>query len=85
MESVGILSTALGGGTERLSGTSMSAPHVAGVVALMWQDAASLDPEVARDIIRSTADQSTGAPLDSPTNGYTFDDEREGIVSTSGL
>lgn len=84
-QSVGILSLKLGGGTTRMSGTSMAAPHVAGVVALMVQAAGgTLDPESARTTIRATADRIGVAPLDSPTSGYTFDGEREGIVSACG-
>src|SRR5439155_98125 len=37
VQSLGILSARLGGGTTRLSGTSMAAPHVTGIVALAWQ------------------------------------------------
>ncbi|MBI2152703.1 MAG: S8 family serine peptidase [Candidatus Rokubacteria bacterium] len=88
--SVGILSTRLGGGTTRMSGTSMAAPHVAGVVALMWQKAlvaippGSVSPEDARLQIRTGADRIGVAPLDSPTGGYTFDGEREGILFAPG-
>lgn len=89
VSSVGILSTRLGGGTTRLSGTSMAAPHVSGVVALMWEKriffASSLDPEEARTIIRSTAGRAGSAPLDSPTRSYSFDLEREGIVSVTAV
>lgn len=35
IKSVGILSTRLGGGTTRMSGTSMAAPHVTGLAALI--------------------------------------------------
>lgn len=80
VSSVGILSLKLGGGTTRMSGTSMAAPHVAGVVALMIELEEPLDPEEARLAIQGTADLIGTAPLDSPTTSYFFDGEREGIV-----
>ena len=84
VNSVGILSTRVGGKTTRLSGTSMAAPHVAGVVALMWEKSlfqgATLAPENVRTTIQASADLIDEAPLDSPTNGYTLDNEREGVV-----
>ncbi|MBL4819264.1 MAG: S8 family serine peptidase [Deltaproteobacteria bacterium] len=82
VRSEGILSLKAGGGTTRLSGTSMSAPHVAGVAALMIEKAGgTLDPELARSIIKLTADRLGTAPLDSPVSSYTFDGEHEGTVS----
>ena len=79
-QSVGILSLALGGGTTRKSGTSMASPHVAGVVALMLQATPGLAPNTVRSIIQGTADKCGTAALNSPTNGYSFDGVREGIV-----
>ena len=77
--STGILSTKLGGGTIRYSGTSMSAPHVAGVVARMMQLGQS-GVENIRTNLRATASKSSVVPLNSPVVGYTFDGEREGIA-----
>jgi subtilisin family serine protease len=77
--STGILSTKLGGGTIRYSGTSMSAPHVAGVVARMMQLGQS-GVENIRTNLRATASKLSVVPLNSPVVGYTFDGEREGIA-----
>lgn len=81
--SVGILSLNLGGGTTSLSGTSMAAPHVAGIVARMMQSGLT-DVETIRSAIRDGADQKGEAPLNSPTFGYTYDREREGIALAPG-
>lgn len=84
VESVGILSTWPGNATLELSGTSMSAPHVTGVVALMWEKelslGSSLSPEDARTRIRNSVDRFGTAPLDSAVTGYTYDGEKEGIL-----
>jgi subtilisin len=84
ISSVGILSTRLGGGTTRLSGTSMSAPHVSGVAALLWEELGTVDPATARSKLQSGAAAAGTAPLDSPSGAYSFDGVREGIVSVPG-
>jgi subtilisin len=83
LKSVGILSTRLGGGTVRMSGTSMAAPHVTGIVALMTEQG-PLTPDDARRRLRLGAESVGGAPLDSPAGGYSFDGEREGVASAPG-
>ena len=84
ISSVGILSTRLGGGTTRMSGTSMASPHVAGVAARYYQAAIEAGVEVAAGDIRQDlqldADRAGTAPIDSPGSQYTFDEVREGIV-----
>jgi subtilisin family serine protease len=77
IKSVGILSTKLGGGTTRMSGTSMAAPHVAGIAARYFQ--AGFAASAIRQLLGS-GDRVGVAPLDSPTISYTFDGVREGIA-----
>jgi subtilisin len=83
ISSVGILSLKLGGGTTRMSGTSMAAPHVAGVAAMMLGNRTT-DPNDIRAKIRCGANGIGTAPLDSPTSSYTPDGVREGILSAPG-
>ncbi|MFP4395449.1 MAG: S8 family serine peptidase [Anaerolineales bacterium] len=61
-----IETTALGGGQVGDAGTSMSAPHVAAVAALMWQANPDLTAEEIARVL-----QETGAPLTDPRNGRT--------------
>jgi subtilisin family serine protease len=82
---LGILSTKLGGGTTRMSGTSMATPHVAGIVALALQAHPALTPAGVRALVTGTASRIGIAPLNSPVNGYTYDGVREGIASAPGV
>ena len=70
IKSVGILSTRLGGGTIRMSGTSMASPHVAGIVARYYQQGDT--PSDIRLLLEARADRGGTAPLNSPTSGYTL-------------
>jgi len=84
ISSVGILSTRMGGGTVRMSGTSMAAPHVAGIAARHYQVTPSITPaEVECKVVR--ASRIGVAPLDSPTSSYSFDGVREGIAQAPSL
>ncbi|MEM7310764.1 MAG: S8 family serine peptidase [Planctomycetota bacterium] len=56
-----IESAAVGGGVVAFSGTSMAAPHVAGVAALMNEVSASLTPDVVVALLSGGAD-----PADDP-------------------
>ena len=80
ISSTGILSTRRGGGTTRMSGTSMATPHVAGVVARHYQANPGYTVVDVRQILRSDAARQGVAPFDSPTSSYSFDGVREGIA-----
>ena len=66
---VDILSTVIAGKYEEFSGTSMAAPHVAGVVALMLSVNPNLTPEQIRDILHETA-KDLGKPGKDDKYGY---------------
>jgi len=90
LQTVGLTTLANGGGLLQAWGTSLAAPHVAGVVALMQEQAYNPGPfpfislEEIRSKLRSSADQVGVAPLDSLSLNYSFDGEREGVVWAPG-
>jgi len=58
---VGIKSTIPGGGYRNYDGTSMSAPHVAGVAALVWSNFPNKSAQEIREALESSA-QDLGSP-----------------------
>jgi subtilisin family serine protease len=84
IQSIGILSTKLGGGTTRLSGTSMAAPHVAGIAARHYQQNPFYTTQDVRGWIVADAARPLIAPLDSPSSSYTYDGVREGVAQAPG-
>jgi subtilisin family serine protease len=79
-DSLGILTTSLGGTVSRFSGTSIAAPHAAGVAALLLCKEPGLTPaEVKRRLM--LGDRKNQAPCDPMSGAYSFDGEREGILS----
>ncbi|WP_050980472.1 S8 family serine peptidase [Alkalibacillus haloalkaliphilus] len=52
---VDVLSTVPGDGYDRFNGTSMAAPHVAGVAAQVWQAKPELSNEELRSLLNNTA------------------------------
>ncbi len=80
ISSTGILSTRLGGGTTRMSGTSMAAPHVSGVIARHFQANPAYTVADLRQFLQQNAVRAGTAPLDSPTSSYSFDGDREGVA-----
>jgi subtilisin family serine protease len=59
----GILSTAMGGGYERRSGTSLAAATVAGAAALVWAAAPRLDASTLRAVLTGTARHRGRLPI----------------------
>jgi serine protease len=81
ISSTGILSLKLGGGTTRMSGTSMSSPHVSGIVARFLQKYPASTPGDVRTYLRTNPFNRAGtAPVPSPASSYTSDGEKEGIA-----
>jgi len=62
---VDIYSTVLSGSYENKSGTSMAAPHVSGVAALVWSRFPSLTRDQVRLHLRDTADDLGSAGFDA--------------------
>ncbi|MCF6767622.1 S8 family serine peptidase [Thiotrichales bacterium 19S11-10] len=85
INSSGILSLSNTGGTTRKNGTSMAAPHVSGVVALMYQYNGALLPSEVKTLIRDTADRAGVVPLHSPTTSYSFDGDFEGVINACAV
>lgn len=51
----GIESTRTGGGSQRMSGTSMAAPHVAGAIAVAWEAQPALTSQQVSDLVIGNA------------------------------
>ncbi|MBX6394859.1 MAG: S8 family serine peptidase, partial [Alicyclobacillaceae bacterium] len=66
---VSIASTYLGGQYAALSGTSMAAPHVAGLAALIWTQNPRLTAAQVREIVQRSA-VDAGPPGKDPQYGY---------------
>lgn len=70
-----------GGDFNTISGTSMAAPHIAGIVAQLFQADPTATPGQVEDAIKSTAYKySFGAPYESAPLGSTSYDKGYGLV-----
>jgi serine protease AprX len=64
-----------------ISGTSMAAPHIAGIVAQLFQDDPTATPGAVEDAIKATAHKySFGAPYEPAPLGTTSFDKGYGLV-----
>jgi uncharacterized repeat protein (TIGR01451 family) len=78
----GVTSTVPGGGFGRLTGTSMAAPHVAGVAALMRQARPGLAPAEVRDVLTRTA-RPLGPEPRADNSGYGQIDAYAAVLAVS--
>ena len=79
---VSVLSTRAGGGYAYMSGTSMAAPHVAGVLARYVQAHPGIAPAAVRAAVRDTADDLESPGFDAHT-GHGLVDPYELLASTT--
>lgn len=66
-----VFTTALGGGYEHMNGSSMAAPQVAGVAALVWGKYPGFSPAQVRSLLLQTAEDLSTVGWDKKT-GYGF-------------
>lgn len=75
---IGITAPTLPGGTTSLSGTSMAAPHVSGLAALLFEARPDLTPDQVRDVLQVTAGKmEDGSPFWQ--SGYGFADGKAAL------
>jgi subtilisin family serine protease len=81
-----ILSTANGGGTTTMGGTSMACPHVAGLAALIWSTTQSIGAKGVIDTIKSTATplrDNSADPVPNSTYGYGLIDVKAAVAAVA--
>ena len=74
---IGILAPTLPGGTTRLSGTSMAAPHISGLAALLFEARPDLTPDQLKQVLQVTAAPMEGAAFWQ--SGYGFADAKAAL------